>query len=258
MPLALHGRPKTGTTGFARRNQSQPNQFGDSEELSPALDTSRRELAAALQHNVDLLRHCSVLTEKVSSLDSALGKANQLAHYDALTGLPNRRLLLDRFIQAAALANRNRHFLALLFFDVNNFKHVNDKLGHGAGDQLLRQLAARLSSSIRKSDTACRYGGDEFIILLTEVNDHQQVVKAMQKIRAKLASTYAIDRHTIRLTVSDGLSIYPRDAQCFTDLMKLADRSMFSNKSNNKCLCVDVPTSNIWLHDAGNAPKLAF
>jgi diguanylate cyclase (GGDEF)-like protein len=118
-----------------------------------------------------------------------------------------------------------------MFFDVNEFKRVNDEFGHNAGDTLLRQVATRLSSSIRKSDTACRYGGDEFILLLTEITDNAHVVKALKKVRAALAPPYVIDRHSIRLKVSDGLAIYPKDAQCFSGLVRLSDRSMFSTKS---------------------------
>ncbi len=118
----------------------------------------------------------------------------------------------------------------MLFLDVNDFKRVNDKLGHGAGDELLKEVATRLSSSIRQTDTACRYGGDEFVVLLTEIDHREDAVKALQKIRAGLAPPYAFDRYSILLTVSDGLAIYPKDAQCFTDLMRFSDRSMFCNK----------------------------
>jgi diguanylate cyclase (GGDEF)-like protein len=208
--------------------------------------------------NADLLRQCSLLTEKVYALEIALAKEKQLAHYDALTGLPNQRLLLDRFNQAAALADRHSQQVALLFFDVNNFKRVNDDLGHNAGDELLRQVATRLAGSIRKSDTACRYGGDEFAILLPEIANHEHVVNALQKVRAKLASPYVIDRYSIQLTVSDGLAIYPRNAQRLTDLLRLADRSMYDNKPGNQCRSSSMFNSNICLNDADYAAKPAF
>jgi diguanylate cyclase (GGDEF)-like protein len=251
MSVAQRDPAKNGNGRNASHAQTQLNRLYDAEELSLALDISRRQLKALVRQNDELLGIRSSLTEKVSSLELALAKANQFAHYDELTGLPNRRLLLDRFIQAAALANRNRQVLALLFFDVNDFKLVNDKLGHKAGDELLQLVATRLSGSIRKCDTACRYGGDEFVILLTEINHREDGVKALQTIRAHLAPPYVVDRHSVGLTVSDGLAIFPRDAQCFTDLMQLADRSMFSNKSVNRCQSGGMPASNIWLHDAG-------
>jgi diguanylate cyclase (GGDEF)-like protein len=176
---------------------------------------------------------------------SQLAKANRLAHYDELTGLPNRRLLLDRFNQATALADRHRQQMAMLFFDVNNFKRVNDQLGHVAGDTLLQQVATRLAGSIRRSDTVCRYGGDEFVVLLTEIDDREHAITALQKIREHLAQPYEIDRYLLWLSVSNGMAIYPKDAQSFTELVRLADRLMFGNKSGH------VPELNIWLHDAG-------
>jgi diguanylate cyclase (GGDEF)-like protein len=231
--------------------QAQFNRFSDSDELSLALDTSRQQLEAAMRQNDELHEARSALDKKVSSLELALAKAHQLAHYDELTGLPNRRLLLDRFVQAAALAKRHRQQLALLFFDVNDFKRVNDNLGHNAGDKLLQQVATRLSGSIRSSDTACRYGGDEFVVLLTEIVDREHVVKVLKKVRAELTPPYDIDRHAIRLTVSDGLAMYPKDAQRFSDLMQLSDRSMFSKKSGNGRQPGGVPVPNIWLRDTG-------
>ncbi|MCJ7591357.1 MAG: GGDEF domain-containing protein [Woeseiaceae bacterium] len=179
-----------------------------------------------------------------------MAKAHQFSHYDELTGLPNRRLLLDRFIQASALANRQRNLLALLYFDLNDFKGVNDKLGHEAGDRLLQQVATRLSTSIRQSDTACRYRGDEFLVLLTEIEDREHAVTTLQDIRVRLAPPYEIDRHSIRLTVRNGIAIYPADAQNLTDLLRLTDRLMFGNKSASRGPTGVAHKSNIWLHDA--------
>ncbi len=243
MSVSMREASRTGNGHDTSQSQKDSARSADVSAVTRALDSSRRQLSASRQQEVDLLRQCSLLNEKVQSLELALAKANQFAHYDELTGLPNRRLLLDRFIQAAALANRHKQFLALLFFDANEFKRVNDILGHDAGDKLLQQVATRLSGSIRKSDTACRYGGDEFVVLLNEISDQEHVIKALKKIRAELASLYKIDGYPIQLTMSDGLALYPRDAQSFTDLMQFADRSMFNNKTNNRRLACDVQTS---------------
>lgn len=214
-----------------------------------AVDTDQRRLEAVMKQNDELLEIRSLLTKKVSSLERALVKAHQFTHYDELTGLANRRLLLDRFMQAAALADRHHKQLALLFFDLNEFKDVNDRLGHHAGDKLLQQVAMRLSSSIRASDTACRYGGDEFVVLLAEVTDHGHVVESLKKIRARLAPPYMVDRFSIRIAVSTGLAIYPDDAQSFTDLLLLSDRFMFSNKPGSRRRTSDTNNANIWLQD---------
>lgn len=242
---------QSGTRHTTTRSRTRPYQSADSEDLSLMLDTSRRQLEAAMQRKNELLQHCSLLIERVSMLEIALAKAHRFAYFDELTGLPNRRLLLDRFVQASALAKRHRQLLALLFFDVNDFKSVNDKLGHEAGDKLLQQVATRLSTSIRKSDTACRYGGDEFVMLLTEIDNHEHAVAALQEIRVRLAPLYEFERYSFRLTVSDGLAIYPKDAQRFTDLLRLADRSMFGNKSGSRGRSGGAPELNIWLHNTG-------
>jgi diguanylate cyclase len=201
---------------------------------------------APRQHDM-LLRETSSLRDKVSSLELALAKANRFANYDELTGLPNRRLLLDRFIQAAALAKRHDRLLAMLFFDLNGFKSINDELGHAVGDKLLQQVATRLAAAIRSTDTACRYGGDEFIVLLTEIEDRKHAVTVLTKIRAGLAQPYVIDDISIRLTLSNGLAIYPDDAQCFDDLKQLSDRSMLRNKASGRTA---KTKTNIWRHQS--------
>lgn len=254
MSVALRSSAKRTGAGHngTGRNPTQPDQFADSEELSRALDDCRQQLVVALAHEGDLRIRCSQLSEKVCSLEIALAKANQFANHDELTGLPNRRLLRDRFVQAAAHAKRRRQGLALLFFDVDDFKRVNDELGHDTGDKLLQHLAIRLSSSIRTSDTASRYGGDEFVALLTEIDRREDAVNALQKIRAQLAPPYAIDRHSIRLKGSDGLATYPENGRCFTDLIQMSDHLMLSNKPGSRRRAVQVAApNNIWVHDAG-------
>lgn len=233
------------------RNPAQPEQFADSGELSRALDDCRQQLVIAQQQEGDLRLRCSSLAEKVSSLEVALMKANEFANFDQLTGLPNRRLLRDRFNQASALAKRRRQGLALLFLDIDDFKRVNDELGHDAGDRLLQQLAMRLSNSIPTSDTVCRFGGDEFVALLTELDRREDAVTALQKIRAQLAPPYAVGRHAIRLTVSDGLATFPEDGRRFSDLMRISDRAMFGRKPGNRRRAAGPAASNIWVREPG-------
>jgi len=158
--------------------------------------------------------------------------ANHLAYHDALTGLPNRRLLLDRLNQAIAQASRQKKRVALVFFDVDGFKAINDKLGHTAGDKLLQGVAQRLSTCLRAADTACRYGGDEFIVLLPEVEGGQSAAIVEQKIRAQLAAPYLVDGTMISVTLSIGTAVYPVDAKDHHDLIKLADAAMYSVKTD--------------------------
>ena len=178
----------------------------------------------------ELLELNCTLSEKVLLLEAELEIAKRCAHYDELTGLPNRQLFRDRFIQASSLATRNRHLLGLVFFDLDDFKGVNDRLGHEAGDKLLQQVAARLTTAIRKSDTACRYGGDEFVVLLTEIDKPERALKKLSDIRAYLAEPYTVGRHSIRMSASIGIAIYPNDSEDFHELLRTSDHSMYRNK----------------------------
>lgn len=192
--------------------------------------TDQQLLDAVVQQNKKLLESQSFLSRKVNMLEIALKKARHDAFYDELTGLPNRRLLLDRFTQAVALAQRNRRLLAMLFFDLNDFKSVNDRFGHDAGDMLLQQVAERLVSAIRRSDTVCRLGGDEFVVLMPEMRSREQVLKKLNAIRVHLLPSYSVCGHSLRQSASIGSAIYPDDSEDLSELLRLSDRSMFSDK----------------------------
>ncbi len=251
MPEAPQDQLRTTARQTTDARRARPGRSDDAGKLAPALEPDQVQLQKLKQQNHALLRTRSLLAAKVSSLESALSKATRFAYHDELTGLPNRRLLLDRFNQATTLADRHDQGVALLFLDLNEFKRVNDKLGHAAGDELLQQVASRLTTAIRRSDTACRYGGDEFVVLLAEIDRHADAVKGLHKIRAMLAPSYAIDGHSIPLTVSDGLAIYPHDARTFADLVRLSDHSMLRNKSTDKKDSAGITRANRWRHGAG-------
>lgn len=157
-------------------------------------------------------------------------RMSYLAQHDALTRLPNRVLLNDRIAQAIGLAQRNGNSTALLFLDLDNFKRINDSLGHAGGDQLLREVAQRLSDSVRGSDTVSRNGGDEFVVLLAEARSLQDAGIAAQKILAALAEPYRIDQQDVQVTTSIGISVYPADAIDADTLMKNADTAMYCAK----------------------------
>jgi diguanylate cyclase (GGDEF)-like protein len=156
--------------------------------------TASAQHSTALQKELDALAEAnSYLRRQLMEVERMAATANHLAYHDALTGLPNRRLLLDRLNQAIAQASRQKKRVALVFFDVDGFKVINDKLGHTNGDKLLQGVAQRLSSCLRAADTACRYGGDEFIVLLPEVEGERSAAVVEQKIRATLAAPYLVD-----------------------------------------------------------------
>ena len=153
-----------------------------------------------------------------------------LAQHDFLTGLPNRVLLTERLSQAIGLARRHRKQLALFFLDLDYFKHINDSLGHQIGDQLLRSVADRLVDCVRATDTVCRQGGDEFVILLTEIEQPQDAAHIAQKLIAAFALPHKIEDHELHITLSIGVSVYPDDGGDVDAMMKSADIAMYHAK----------------------------
>ena len=208
--------------------------FSDVAALGRSLATSEQKLGAALRLIDDLQGHESSLKKKVAILSEAAAQARQFGYHDELTGLPNRRLLLDRFNQAMAQAARQHKLVALLFLDLDGFKTINDALGHVAGDLLLKQVAARLSACIRTSDTACRFGGDEFVILLPELERQESAAAAAGKIRAHLAAPYFIDGTAIEVATSIGMALYPVDGNGYEDLLRQSDVALYRDKARGR------------------------
>ena len=202
------------------------------EELKHALAASERHLAVAQERLETLAETNAHLRRKLTVIEQEAATAIHLAYHDVLTGLPNRRLLLDRLNQAIAQASRQHKRVALVFFDVDGFKVINDKLGHTKGDKLLQSVAQRLSGCLRAADTACRYGGDEFIVMLPEIEGEESAAVVEQKIRTHLAAPYLVDDTMITVSLSVGTAVYPVDAKDYRDLIKLADAAMYSMKTN--------------------------
>lgn len=161
-------------------------------------------------------------------------RMSYLAHHDYLTDLPNRLLLNDRLAQAMAAARRQHKQLAVLFVDVDRFKHVNDSLGHLIGDQLLLSVAGRLVASVRSSDTVSRQGGDEFVILLSTIAHAEDAALSANKILIALGMPHRIEEHDLQITVSMGIGIYPDDGTDAETLVKNADIAMLNAKNNGR------------------------
>ena len=160
---------------------------------------------------------------------------HQLAYYDPLTKLPNRRLLLDRLNQGLAYARRSRRILALLFLDLDNFKDINDTLGHDVGDELLKIVAQRLVGCVREADTVCRQGGDEFIVVLTDIAQPQDVTRVEEKILEMICKPIYLLGNELSITTSLGVAVYPTDgADSVSELMKKADMMMYEMKKENR------------------------
>ncbi|MBE0493844.1 MAG: GGDEF domain-containing protein [Thiomicrospira sp.] len=161
-------------------------------------------------------------------------KLETLAFRDALTQLPNRALFYQQLDQELKQAQRDKHNLALLFIDLDRFKHVNDNLGHDVGDKLLIAVAQRLSQSLRQSDLLARIGGDEFTVILNGAQTHETAGKVAQNIIDGLSPSYHIEGHTLQIGASIGIAFYPDDAQEISTLMRLADTAMYLAKSGGR------------------------
>ncbi|MEX2374974.1 MAG: diguanylate cyclase, partial [Dehalococcoidia bacterium] len=156
------------------------------------------------------------------------------AHHDFLTDLPNRLLLDDRITQAIARAKRDGLLVAVLFLDLDHFKHINDSLGHPVGDRLLQSVAERLVESVRASDTVSRQGGDEFVILLPEVDQPEDAAMLALRILESLDRGQQIGQNKLHVTASIGISIYPTDGDDAEALMSSADTAMYQAKEGGR------------------------
>ncbi|MBI2784089.1 MAG: EAL domain-containing protein [Gammaproteobacteria bacterium] len=178
-------------------------------------------------------------TADITDYKLALQEIERLAYYDSLTGLANRRLFLDRLQQASIRASRNGYFGAVLFLDLDRFKLLNDSLGHGAGDLLLRQIAERCVASVREEDTVARLGGDEFVALVVTLGNEATAVEnqartVAEKLRARLSGEYLIAGHGHHITVSIGIAVFPRDGERAEDLLHHADVAMYQAKKQGR------------------------
>ena len=158
----------------------------------------------------------------------------RLAYYDALTGLPNRTLFGDRLTVAVARARRNRRRLAVMLLDLDHFKDVNDSLGHPVGDQLLQAVGERLTGLLRRSDTVCRMGGDEFLVLLEGISEMEDVAKVAEAILERLREPVVVKTHELQVTTSLGIAVYPEDGEDGDTLIRNADIAMYRAKDKGR------------------------
>jgi diguanylate cyclase (GGDEF)-like protein/PAS domain S-box-containing protein len=170
----------------------------------------------------------------ISNTVALASEMRHQAQHDFLTGLPNRMLLNDRITQAIALARRSACYPALLFLDLDKFKHINDSLGHAVGDLLLQAVSKRLVDCVRASDTVSRHGGDEFVILLADEHQPQHAALAAEKILLALSVPFTIDAQELHTSTSIGISVYPDDGAEPATLIKNADTAMYHAKERGR------------------------
>ncbi|HQT29896.1 MAG TPA: EAL domain-containing protein [Thiobacillus sp.] len=170
------------------------------------------------------------ITRDITERKAASERIQHLAHHDALTGLANRALLHERLAQAILLAQRKNEPLAVIFIDLDRFKHVNDSLGHQAGDRLLLEVAHRLQTCVRTSDTLARLGGDEFILVLLDITGTHDATHVVQKIFAALQQPFLLEGRELTVTPSIGISLFPEDGRNADELIRNADTAMYQAK----------------------------
>lgn len=179
-------------------------------------------------------RYCDGVVTDITERKDAERQIHYLAHYDLLTGLPNRTLLRDRMEQEMARARRDNTHLAVLFIDLDRFKNVNDSLGHAVGDQLLEEVGRRLRGAIREADTVSRQGGDEFLVLLPGLKGVNEAGEIARKLLSELGRPYVLGRHELRVTPSVGISLFPEDSDSIDELIRNADAAMYQAKERGR------------------------
>ncbi|MES2365959.1 MAG: EAL domain-containing protein [Pseudomonadota bacterium] len=190
--------------------------------------------AASVGKLADGRRYAISTAEDITDRKAAQEQVEFLAYHDALTGLPNRLLAQDHFELAVSYADRDNVKVALVFLDLDNFKIINDSLGHGIGDALLKVVATRLKTCLRDTDTISRQGGDEFLIVLSAVPDMDAVSHAVEKILAQMMDTFSIDGNDLSTSLSMGIAIYPDDGKDYDTLLKKADTAMYQAKEEGR------------------------
>lgn len=175
--------------------------------------------------------HAQQMTEVA---ERAAAQFSHMMQHDTLTGLANRALMTDRLEQSITLAERHGKQVALMFLDIDHFKHINDSLGHEVGDKLLLSIANRLQGGIRVSDTVSRHGGDEFVVLLNEVNGKEDAVNIAEKLLNAMIEPHLINGNALKVTISIGISLFPDDGKNAQAMMRNADTAMYQAKKNGR------------------------
>ena len=219
-----YGRLKTLlSSDFLQPAARPPSGWYDPRSIRAPAD-SQRELETLRRMNAYLLN-------EVAALRGREAEVLRLAERDGLTGLYNRRRMLELVDAAIAEAGQRGQCVGLLFIDLNGFKGVNDEHGHAAGDKILTTVAMRIAARVRNGDFVCRYGGDEFVVLLPNVPDAAAVTRVADTIRERVALPYWLQGQEQHLTAAIGESLYPRDGKTAHELLDQADRAMYRLKA---------------------------
>lgn len=178
--------------------------------------------------------HRMTVIRDITDRKEAEARIQFLAHHDTLTQLPNRLMMMDRLEHMLATAKRHAKMVGVLFIDLDNFKTVNDSLGHHAGDELLKRVASRIQSCLRAADMVARLGGDEFLVVVSDLAMAEDVVPVAEKLLQAVSETFSIEGHLIQVSPSIGISVFPRDGQDRDALIKNADAAMYHAKESGR------------------------
>ena len=197
-------------------------------------ETAIEDSASPIRDSGGLVIGAVIVFRDVSEARARSSQAVHLANHDALTALPNRTLLDDRLNRGMAAARRHSHRLAVMFLDLDRFKHVNDSRGHMAGDMVLQSVAHRLVACVRNSDTVSRQGGDEFVVLLPEIAHADDAAVSAKKILGAFEAPHDVAPQPLHLTATIGISLYPDDGPDAQTLVRRADTAMYCAKSGGR------------------------
>ncbi|HUN68982.1 MAG TPA: PAS domain S-box protein [Burkholderiales bacterium] len=228
-------RPEEGTIAIYDDVTAEHQARESLEASHEALEASRDALERAVAQRTEELQAANRRLEaEIADRRQAESRAQHLADHDALTGLPNRRLLEDRLTQALALSQRNRKQTAVMFVDLDRFKIINDTLGHAAGDRVLKEVAERLEKQLREVDTICRMGGDEFVVVLPEIKRASDAANVAAKILETVSQPFQVQDRELHITPSLGISVYPDDGRDTETLIRNADAAMYHAKETGR------------------------
>ena len=209
---------------ITERKQAEISRKQIHQELELRVEQRTQELNSTIE----------LLHDEVAERKLAEEKVKHLALHDPLTGLPNRNLLEDRLNEALHHADRTKEQVVLLFIDLDRFKNINDSLGHQYGDTLLKEVATRLTETVRETDTVARFGGDEFVLVLTHISSDYEIESIVNNLQKAFEEIIRIGTHEVHITLSTGISVYPQDGNDFASLMKNADAAMYHSKSHGR------------------------
>nr|WP_297348594.1 EAL domain-containing protein [uncultured Glaciecola sp.] len=189
---------------------------------------------SVVKDTAGIVQHYVSLSTDISSMKAYQGKLERIAHYDALTNLPNRVLLADRLGQAMVQCKRNNRSLAVAFMDLDGFKEINDTYGHNVGDKLLLSVSQRMKAALREGDTLARIGGDEFIAVLVNLGKPEDSAPVLERLLKAAATPVTIDNYVMQVSASIGVTLYPQDGADAEQLMRHADQAMYVAKQAGK------------------------